>query len=56
MLAREVTEARYRAGAALLLELNEALRSENELQLALADALLRIRIAETELGALTGVQ
>jgi outer membrane protein TolC len=56
VLAREVTEARYRAGAALLLELNEALRSENELQLALADALLRIRIAETELGALTGVQ
>lgn len=56
VLAREVTEARYRAGAALLLELNDALRSENELQLSLADALLRIRIAETELGALTGAQ
>ena len=52
--AREVTEARYRAGAALLLELNEALRNEIDLQMALADALLRLRLAETELGALTG--
>jgi outer membrane protein len=54
VLASEVTEARYRAGAAVLLELNEVLRNENDLQLALADALLRIRIAETELDALTG--
>jgi len=52
--AAALMQQRYQAGTSVLLELNEARRSEEDLRLAAEDALFRLRVAESELMALSG--
>jgi outer membrane protein TolC len=52
--AAALVQQRFETGAAVLLELNEARRSEEDIRLAAEDALFRQRVAESELMALSG--
>jgi outer membrane protein TolC len=49
-----LVQQRFEAGAAVLFELNEARRNEEDIRLAAEDALFRQRVAESELMALSG--
>lgn len=52
--AATLVQQRYEAGTAVLFELNEARRNEEDIRLAAEDALFRQRVAESELVALSG--
>ncbi len=52
--AATLVQQRFEAGTAVLFELNDARRNEEDIRLAAEDALFRQRVAESELMALSG--